>query len=157
MQGNTADLILHKDESLILDMEAGCIPMTCFPFWEKNSDKIHHIGIAGGWAKASTGYTFHNAILKTKQIVSQLKNAQRIDTKKRNRFWLYDLLLLDNLSKHNEKGAAMFAAMFKHNSFQNIFAFLDEETSVWQDLKTIWSMPKQIFIKALWRRLFGRN
>jgi lycopene beta-cyclase len=38
--------------------EQGSIPMTCYPFWKKIHKKVLNIGTAGGWTKASTGYTF---------------------------------------------------------------------------------------------------
>jgi lycopene beta-cyclase len=31
--------------------------MTCYPL-EKNTQRVLNIGTAGGWTKASTGYTF---------------------------------------------------------------------------------------------------
>ena len=44
----------------IIKKEQGNIPMTVFPFWKSNSKNVLHIGTAGGWTKASTGYTFKN-------------------------------------------------------------------------------------------------
>ena len=45
----------------IIEKEQGSIPMTSYPFWKKNSKKVLNIGTAGGWTKASTGYTFKNS------------------------------------------------------------------------------------------------
>ena len=45
----------------IIEKEEGNIPMTCYPFWKHNTKNIVNIGSAGGWTKASTGYTFKNA------------------------------------------------------------------------------------------------
>jgi lycopene beta-cyclase len=41
----------------IVEQEAGIIPMTTHPFHRKNTAHVLHIGSAGGWTKASTGYT----------------------------------------------------------------------------------------------------
>jgi lycopene beta-cyclase len=49
----------------IIDKEQGNIPMTSYPFWKHNTKRIIHIGSAGGWTKASTGYTFKNATKKS--------------------------------------------------------------------------------------------
>lgn len=141
----------------IQEEELGCIPMTCYPFWKHNSAHVHHIGIAGGWAKPSTGYTFRNSIKKTQTIVEQIKNNQPIRTKRKDQFWFYDLLLLDILDKQNNQGSRLFSEMFKHNTMPDIFKFLDQETSFSQNMKTIWSMPKFIFIKALIKRLIGKH
>ena len=140
----------------VIEEEYGCIPMTCYPFWTNNSTHINHIGIAGGWAKASTGYTFRNAMIKTKDIVNQLRSGTAIKTKSKTRFWLYDLLLLDILNTNNAIGSKLFSEMFQNNRLQEIFAFLDEDTKNLGDLKTIWSMPKGVFIKALFNRITGR-
>lgn len=114
-----------------------------------------HIGSTGGWTKASTGYTFKNASKLSKRLVNFLQKDAPLNTfYKVNRFWFYDLLLLDILAKTNKKGGGIFAAMFRKGKAAPVFRFLDEETSLWGDLKVIWSCPKGLFIKALLGRLF---
>ena len=54
----------------ITEKEIGSIPMTSFKFEALNSKNILNIGTAGGWTKASTGYTFNNASKKTKSLIS---------------------------------------------------------------------------------------
>jgi lycopene beta-cyclase len=139
----------------IVEKEQGNIPMTCFPFWKNNSKNIINIGSAGGWSKASTGYTFKNSVKKSKELVRFLK-TQSDFTKfhKINKFWFYDLLLIDILYQTNQHGSAIFSSMFKTGKAALIFKFLDEETSFWEDLKVIWMCPKGLFIKALLRRIF---
>jgi lycopene beta-cyclase len=44
--------------------------------------------------------------------------------------------------------------MFRSGNSTVIFKFLDEETSIWEDLQVIWKCPKMIFVKALIKRLF---
>ena len=73
----------------------------------------------------------------------------------KDRFWFYDLLLLDILDQHNEKGASIFSSLFQKGKASLIFKFLDEETSVWEDLQVIWKCPKGLFIQALLRRIAG--
>lgn len=139
----------------ILEKEQGNIPMTCFPFWKNNSKKIINIGSAGGWSKASTGYTFKNSVKKSKKLVQFLKTESDF-TKfhKINKFWFYDLLLIDILYQTNQYGSAIFSSMFKTGKAPLIFKFLDEETSFWEDLQVIWMCPKSLFIKALLKRIF---
>jgi lycopene beta-cyclase len=38
--------------------------MTCYPFGKKHK-RVLNIGTAGGWTKASTGYTFKNSDKKS--------------------------------------------------------------------------------------------
>ena len=139
----------------IVEKEQGNIPMTCFPFWKNNSKNIINIGSAGGWSKASTGYTFKNSVKKSKELVQFLKHESDF-TKfhKINKFWFYDLLLIDILYHTNQHGSAIFSNMFKTGKAALIFKFLDEETSFWEDLKVIWMCPKGLFIKALLKRVF---
>lgn len=145
----------------IMEKEQGNIPMTCYPFWKHNTKNIIHIGSAGGWTKASTGYTFKNASKKSKALVqflikNNLNSSDATDFRKlhtRGKFWFYDLLLLDILGSKNELGSKIFSSMFQKLSPALIFKFLDEETSLWEDLQVIWRCPKILFAKALFARL----
>ena len=145
----------------IMEKEQGNIPMTCYPFWKHNTKNIIHIGSAGGWTKASTGYTFKNASKKSKALVqflikNNLNSSDATDFRKlhaRDKFWFYDLLLLDILGSKNELGSKIFSSMFQKLSPALIFKFLDEETSLWEDLQVIWRCPKILFAKALFGRL----
>lgn len=141
-------------EFKILEKEQGNIPMTCYPFWKHNTKNIINIGSAGGWTKASTGYTFKSASKKSKSLVQFLKSESDF-TKfhKKDKFWFYDLLLLDILSSKNELGSKIFSSMFRNGNSTVIFKFLDEETSIWEDLQVIWKCPKMIFVKALIARI----
>jgi lycopene beta-cyclase len=139
----------------IVEKEQGNIPMTCFPFWKNNIKNIINIGSAGGWSKASTGYTFKNSVKKSRELVRFLRTENDF-TKfhKINKFWFYDLLLIDILYQTNQYGSAIFSSMFKTGKAPLIFKFLDEETSLWEDLQVIWMCPKSLFIKALLNRIF---
>ena len=146
---------LGISEYEILEEEHGNIPMTCYPFWKHNSQNMLNIGSAGGWTKASTGYTFKNTTKKSKEVVHFLQSHSDFrkfhDT---NKFWLYDLLLIDILYHNNKIGSTIFSSMFRKAKAALIFKFLDEETSLWEDLKVIWQCPKIPFLKALWKRIF---
>ena len=139
----------------IIEKEQGNIPMTCYPFWKHNTKNIVNIGSAGGWTKASTGYTFKNASKKSKALVQFLKSESDF-TKfhKKDKFWFYDLLLLDILGSKNELGSKIFSSMFKKGNSTVIFKFLDEETSFLEDLQVIWRCPKMVFVQALFGRIF---
>lgn len=136
----------------IVEKEQGSIPMTCYPFWKKNTQKVLNIGTAGGWTKASTGYTFKSSDKKSTQLVAFLQTETDLRKfHKKTKFWFYDLLLLDILDRKNELGASIFSSMFKKGNPNLIFKFLDEETSLFEDLKVILKCPKMPFINALIR------
>ncbi|KAF2509081.1 lycopene cyclase family protein [Flavobacterium foetidum] len=146
-------------ECQIVEKEEGSIPMTCFPFWKRNTQRVLNIGTAGGWTKASTGYTFKNSDKKSTELIEflQQNDSTSLNMKlfyKKSRFWFYDLLLLDILYRSNELGSAIFSSLFKKGNPQLIFKFLDEETTLIEDLRVILKCPKGPFIKALFRRIF---
>ena len=137
----------------ILEKENGAIPMTSFKFEELNSNSILNIGTAGGWTKASTGYTFYNTSKKTKDLISFLKKEDYLPKfTKRTKYWFYDLLLLDVLSKNNEKGSSLFGSIFKKVDVKTILKFLGEESSLREDLKIITSVSSKPFIISTVKR-----
>jgi lycopene beta-cyclase len=147
---------LGIDQYEILEKEQGSIPMTSFPFWKKNTKRVLNIGTAGGWTKASTGYTFKNSDKKSTKLAAflQNENLKMSSFHTKNRFWWYDLLLLDILHRHNELGSSIFSSLFKKGNPALIFKFLDEETNFIEDLQVILKCPKMPFIKALFRVMF---
>lgn len=139
----------------IKEKEKGSIPMTAFKFSQLNSKHVLNIGTAGGWTKASTGYTFRNTTKKTKELIMFLKQESYLFAFNiKSKFWFYDLIFLDVLANHNEEGAALFASMFKKADVKTIFKFLDEESTWIEDLKVILSVPPKRFIQSFFKRLF---
>ena len=139
----------------IIEKERGNIPMTSYEFCKHNTKNIINIGSAGGWTKASTGYTFKNTTKKSKALVQFLQTETDF-TKfhKKDKFWFYDLLFLDVLNRRNDLGSEVFSALFKSGDPTLIFKFLDEETSLWEDLQIIIKCPKRLFVSAMFGRIF---
>ncbi|MFC4738534.1 lycopene cyclase family protein [Flavobacterium ponti] len=139
----------------IVEKEQGNIPMTCYPFWKNNTKNIINIGSAGGWTKASTGFTFKNVTKKSKELVSFLEtNSDFTKFHKKDKFWFYDLLFIDVLYKDNSIGSKVFSGLFQDENSGLILKFLDEETTLFEDLKVILKCPKIPFVKALLCRIF---
>ena len=121
---------------LIEEKEIGNIPMTCFPFEDQNTTDIMFIGSAGGWTKPSTGYTFARTTAISKKLVDFLKRED--DFKKfhiKNRYWYYDLVMLDVLYRNNVMGSEIFGSIFKNNTIKDILLFLDEKGKWYNDIK----------------------
>lgn len=140
----------------IVEKEQGNIPMTSYKFWKHNTKNIINIGSVGGWTKASTGYTFKNTTKKSKVLIQFL--SQETDFRKfhkTDKFWFYDLLFLDVLYRRNDLGSKVFSSLFKKGNPTLIFKFLDEETTIWEDLQVIWKCPKGLFVRALIGRIFN--
>ncbi|WP_339887357.1 lycopene cyclase family protein [uncultured Flavobacterium sp.] len=139
----------------IIEKEQGNIPMTSYPFWKHNSKNVINIGSAGGWTKASTGFTFKNVTKKSKQLVKFLETESDFTNfHKKDKFWFYDLLFIDVLFKNNAIGSKLFSGLFESGKSGLILKFLDEESSLLEDLKVILKCPKIPFMKALFGRIF---
>jgi len=142
----------------VLEREKGQIPMSCHDFTTGNTDRILHIGTAGGWAKPSTGYTFMNTYRNTAALLQHLREGKRLSSfGTKTRFWWYDLLLLDILARDNGKGRQIFEALFSQRKAPLILKFLDEQTTIWEDIRVIMACPKKDFIISLLNRLTGRT
>ena len=140
----------------IKEKEKGMIPMTCYPFFENNTDTYFQIGTAGGWSKPSTGYTIKNSIKKIDVIVESLKQNKPLSKIRfKNRFWYYDLLFLDVLIASKGKGSQVFSDLFKNNDPIKIFKFLDENTSVVEELSIFLSVDIKTFVRSLLKRILN--
>ena len=134
----------------ITEEEVGIIPMTNYKFPAVDG-RIVNIGTAGGQTKASSGYTFRFIQKHSARIVDNL-------VKRGNpfialpggprRFKFYDSTLL-HILKHNKlPGDKIFTRLFKKNKPQQVLRFLDNESSLSDELKIISSLPTLPFLKA---------
>ena len=129
--------------------------MTCLDFSLQNTEKVYYIGTAGGWSKPSTGYTFSNTAKKSAALLQHLKENKPLGSfQKRNRFWMYDVLLLNILYRNNELGQSIFESLFAKRNPQLIFKFLDEETTWYEDVYIMMAPAPLPFIKSLFRHLY---
>ncbi len=145
----------NDTEYTIEEIEHGSIPMTCYPFHQNNTNRVFHIGIAGGWAKPSTGYTFYNTSQEVPKLVSHLKDGKPLsEFHQKIRFLFYDMLLLDILYKSNHLGHEIFESMFKRRKASLILKFLENETNLWEELKIVTAPKPMPFIRALLKRIF---
>ena len=55
----------------------------------------------------------------------------------KKRFRFYDSIFLNVLNNENDKGEWIFDKFYTKNPVQNIFKFLDEETSIIEELRII--------------------
>ncbi|HOZ85802.1 MAG TPA: lycopene cyclase family protein, partial [Niabella sp.] len=113
------------------------------------------IGTAGGQTKASSGYTFQFIQKQSQQIVECLLSGGSLAlipaTPKRFRF--YDNTLLDILYNDTLPGKQIFTQLFKKNKPQQVLRFLDNESSIIEELKIIATLPTWPFFKAALKQL----
>lgn len=141
--------VLKLDEYKIHEEETGVIPMTDAPFATRPSAHVCNIGTAGGRTKPSTGYTFLRIQQQVMQIASTLKHTgQPETTENRLRFKGYDSILLNVLDKQRRQGVRVFAELYARNPAWRIFKFLDEQTSLNEDLQVMRSTHLPTFARA---------
>jgi lycopene beta-cyclase len=141
--------LLGLDKYTISEKEFGIIPMTNESFqFEQNG--IYNIGTAGGQTKASSGYTFQFIQKQSQQIVECLLAGKELSTieatPKRYRF--YDETLLHILYHNTLPGKEIFSRLFQKNKPQQVLKFLDNETTLVEELKVISTLPTWPFLKA---------
>ena len=147
--------ILHLNHYRIEAQEKGVIPMSDFPFHQFSNQHVTKIGTAGGWVKPASGYSFKNAERYSQRIINNLKNSRPPGHRVLNTlFRKYDMLFLDVLYHHNELGVGLFKTMYGKNEAHQILAFLDEDTTRWQEFKIINSFPRWPFMRALIKKIF---
>lgn len=146
----------------ISETEFGVIPMSDVPTKENPSAHIIRIGTSGGYTKASTGYTFRRTQTYLRDLVQNLAQTGKPNRPKSwlsGRFKFYDSIMLNVLENNRYPADDMFTLLYEHNSPAQVFKFLDEDTSLGEELRVMWSMPKVPFTVALFsvlrRKLFG--
>ncbi len=143
-----------KDYELLHE-EKGVIPMTTKKFPYAKGGNIY-IGIAGGQAKASSGYAFKFIQKRTAALIKAIKKGKDLSFGKKlkdSKGHLYDAVLLNVLHHRLMPGDEIFASIFKGNKASNVLAFLDNESSLLTDLKIMSSVPTRIFLPAALKEL----
>lgn len=141
---------LQQSDYSVQHTEFGVIPMTNlrFPLQE---GRVVFTGIAGGQAKGSSGYAFRFIQKRTAAIVDSLVHKNSVDLRETmadKKFRLYDSVLLHVLHHRKMAGSEVFARIFQHNPPQRVLRFLDNETTLWDDLRIMRSVPAGIFLPA---------
>ena len=144
---------LKIDSYELLEKEFGVIPMSLASFSRhpKADKRIVNLGTAGGFTKASSGYTFQFIQKNTAEIVENLRKGRAPHPKvsfHEKLYQLYDRTLLDVMISGKLDGKFIFATMFKKLPFESILAFLGNESSFVLDLKIMNTMPALTFMKA---------
>jgi len=145
---------LHISSYRVLEKEFGVIPMTNYTFPSLQGNIIN-IGTAGGQTKGSSGYTFQFIQKRSKALVESLikyGHPFKVVNDSR-RFHFYDSVLLHILHKRSLRGADIFTDLFKKNKASEVFAFLDNETSLADEIKIISTLPTLPFTKAALQQL----
>ncbi len=142
-----SDILKIKNYN-ITETEAGVIPMSDEPHEVFPSPKIIRIGTSGGFVKPSTGYSFYRTQKRLKNLVELLENNYKLQITNYKWKTYLDSILLDVLQKKSHSADDVFTALFSHNETKQVLKFLDEETSLREDLQIMQSVPLAPFAKS---------
>lgn len=137
----------------ITHTEFGIIPMSLAKFERSTdaSERIVNIGTAGGYTKASSGYTFQFVQKNSEQIIKNLRADINPNPQKSFRdktYEWYDRTVLEVILSGKMEGKEIFAMMFSKRSPESILKFLGNESTLWDDLKIVTALPILPFMRA---------
>jgi len=143
--------VLKISDYTIEHEEYGVIPMSLANFEQNPKMNVVNIGTAGGYTKASSGYTFQFIQKNVLEIVENLKKGkkpvQKLSFKNKIYRW-YDRTLINVLLSKKMTGKEVFTIMFKKNSAHKILAFLANESTISEEILIMRSFPKIPFMIA---------
>ncbi|MEO9483635.1 MAG: lycopene cyclase family protein [Ekhidna sp.] len=140
---------LAIDSYQITEVEQGAIPMSNYPFHKHHTEHCTKIGTAGGWVRPSSGYSFKNADRYSSMVVENIKKRQRPERGiATSRYRTYDSIFLNVLASRNDLGEEIFTRLYTKPKIHSVFRFLDEESSIPEDLKVMFSLNRPQFWRA---------
>jgi len=138
----------------IIATEVGVIPMT-----DRVPERLHGpswigIGTAGGLTKPTTGYTVARCVRDAERMmeVYQRTGEFAVPAPPPGRFRWYDKLLLRIIRDEPQEVPSILWTLFSRNPIEKILRFLDEETSITDEVQIFWSLPWRPFLRAIIRR-----
>jgi lycopene beta-cyclase len=155
MEQNLSGYLLKHfgiSEYNITHRESGSIPMTTLETPANTSSNIIHIGTLAGCSKPSTGYTFYDIQKHCKAIVHELQYDKKVNSRiwnRKRRFKFYDNIILNIAIKWPAALPSIFNDMFSRNKANLVLKFLQEETSLWEEISILSRLQFSIFIKSL--------
>lgn len=140
-----------EDSYRITRVEKGIIPMVQQSGGNGVGGRVFDIGQLAGVSKPTTGYTFNRIHRVNEQIAKALdKGVEPVVNNRSNvRFRFYDLLLLDILVNRAEYSEYIFSSLFRSNKMDRILNFLDEKTTLIEEIRLLQTLPFKPFLQAL--------
>lgn len=139
----------------IVATERGNIPMSTATLDNEPQKNVIAIGARSGAIKPSTGYAFKKMMQQADAISASLLSKQPVPIiRSKKRFELYDRLLLNILSNQPHLGKPIFQQLFSRNAITSVLHFLDEKSSVKDEIKLFSTLPIRPFLSALMKDVF---
>ena len=135
------------DDYQVGHTELGAIPMTTAKFGS-GSQRVICLGTNNATVKPSSGYAFMRIQRECDQLIHFIKNEDIKGVIPRRRFLAYDRTLLNVLLTEKETGREVFTMLFRNNRMQSILKFLDEKTSLFEEVQIFRTLPFWSFLRA---------
>jgi lycopene beta-cyclase len=160
---------LALDPAVIVREESGVVPMHLWPAQTSSKtaavQRIHRIGTAAGWVRASTGYGF----LDTQRASARLAQALCANDDARARTAAIaavrpragvddrlDAILLEAMRAQPDAVAAWFLRLFQRCPTPQLMRFLSGEAGALDRFAVMRALPPMPFLRAAWRTRGGR-
>ena len=142
---------LKRSDYEVVRREKGKIFTSDYEFSPMLDTNIFNIGRAGGLTKACFRDSFLRVHRYTKQLAASLVDdgAPDISSPFKPRFQFYDRLLTQIMAQSPENYNLMFYHLFKNNKIDQLFEFLNEESTLGTELKILKSLPNNMLFRAL--------
>lgn len=144
---------LESEAYTIRNRETGSIPMDAIPFPGQPNPATFPIGTIAGAVKPSTGYAFARMRHTSRHLIETLKREgrPRYPSPAPTRFALYDALLLRIFRERPDSGVPIFTALFRRVPIDTVFRFLDEKTTLREEIGIFRRLPLLPFLRSLWK------
>jgi lycopene beta-cyclase len=139
----------YQGKYRIVQKEQGAIPLYETDAAMQHPAAMVAIGQSAGMIKPSTGYAFERMVEDSKLLAASLMSATTKRRMRHSRFQFYDRLLLSIIRQEPQKAVAIFEQLFKKSSIKSILKFLDENSTIAEELKIFARLPWWPFLKRI--------
>ena len=145
----------------IVEEEFGVIPMTDDPFTPTAEGRVIHIGTAGGFVKASSGYAFKRTQRKLRSFAEAWEQTGAPEPALLKSDWQYrffDSVMLRVLRENAVSGKDFFTQLFRELPAPLVLRFLDEDSTFAENIRLLSVPPTWPFLKTAWKQIpiFGK-
>lgn len=135
----------------IVRREGGASPLTDWPFPRQTGRHVMTIGIPGGRLKPSTGYAFGRIQQDSAAIVRSLLAAGHPFAVRPSprRYRYFDAVLLRIMAERPDWIKPLLTALCTRQPRERLWRFLDEETSLWENMLMLPAVPPRLLAQTL--------
>lgn len=138
----------------VIATEEGIIPMNDHRARRWRGPNWITIGGVAGLTKPTTGYTVARCARDADVMFRQLRETgvAAVPASPPKRFAWYDVLLLRIIRDEPQVVPRILWTLFRRNPIRRILRFLDEQTSLREEIALFWTLPWMPFLRAIVRR-----